>query len=45
MRPLLPQAEYPIDFLRRRVIASDDLVGFSREIDFPFSDGQTMRGA
>jgi hypothetical protein len=42
---LLPQAEYPVDFLRSRVIASDDFVGFCREIDFSFGDGQTVRGA
>jgi hypothetical protein len=42
---LLPQAEYPVDFLRSRVIAPDDFVGFRREVDFPFGDGQTVRGS
>src|ERR1035441_4681049 len=45
VRPLLPQAQYPVDFLRSRVIASDDFVGFRREVDFSFGDGQTVRGA
>ena len=45
MRAVLADAEHPIDSVRGRVVATDGLEAFGREVDLPVSEENVVRRA